>query len=88
VSTNQLAVSKLERQADMYISTLRSFIHAMGGQLRIEAEFPDGVSCFAAIGAGTKLATNLFAFIQVETRLMVFRSAVFAKFKGYIASFL
>lgn len=42
LGVHQPAVSKLERQADMYISTLRSFIHAMGGQLRIEAEFPDG----------------------------------------------
>jgi len=39
---NQASVSKLERRADMYISTLRSFIEAMGGQLEIKAVFPDG----------------------------------------------
>jgi hypothetical protein len=32
----------MERRADMYISTLRSMIRAMGGQLKIEAVFPDG----------------------------------------------
>jgi len=39
---NQASVSKLERRTDMYISTLRSFIEAMGGQLEIKAVFPDG----------------------------------------------
>jgi transcriptional regulator with XRE-family HTH domain len=35
-------VSKLERRADMYVSTLRSFIEAVGGKLQIVAQFPDG----------------------------------------------
>ena len=39
---NQAAVSKLERRADMYVSTLRSYIQAMGGDLDIVARFPDG----------------------------------------------
>ena len=39
---NQAAVSKMERRADMYISTLRDFIVAMGGELEITARFPDG----------------------------------------------
>lgn len=38
----QAAVSKLERRADMYVSTLREFISAMGGELEITARFPDG----------------------------------------------
>lgn len=39
----QASISKLERRADMYISTLRNFIRAMGGELEINAVFPDGV---------------------------------------------
>jgi len=39
---NQAAVSKMERRADTYISTLQSMIRAMGGQLKIEAVFPEG----------------------------------------------
>ncbi len=39
---NQAAISKMERRADMYISTLRSFIKALGGDLEITARFPDG----------------------------------------------
>lgn len=38
----QAAISKMERRADMYVSTLKDFIRAMGGQLKIRAEFPDG----------------------------------------------
>lgn len=39
---NQAAVSKIERRTDMYISTLRAYIRAMGGELEIVAKFPDG----------------------------------------------
>ena len=34
-------VSKLERRTDAYVSTLRNYIEAMGGTLRIVAEFPE-----------------------------------------------
>jgi transcriptional regulator with XRE-family HTH domain len=43
LNVKQAAVSKLERRADMYVSTLREFISAMGGELEITARFPDGV---------------------------------------------
>jgi DNA-binding XRE family transcriptional regulator len=39
------SISKLERRSDMYISTLRNFIRAMGGELEINAVFPEGVVC-------------------------------------------
>jgi DNA-binding transcriptional regulator YiaG len=42
LGVQQSAISKLERRADMYVSTLRHFIEAMGGQLEIRAVFPDG----------------------------------------------
>ncbi|MHC6202563.1 XRE family transcriptional regulator [Breznakiellaceae bacterium SP9] len=38
----QPAIAKIERRTDMYISTLRSHIEAMGGYLEITANFPDG----------------------------------------------
>jgi len=56
LSVKQAAVSKLEQRTDMYISTLRNFIKAMGGDLEIVARFPDGsvqITQFEAI------ATNL-----------------------------
>jgi transcriptional regulator with XRE-family HTH domain len=42
LGVKQSAISKLERRADMYVSTLRQFIEAMGGQLEIRAVFPEG----------------------------------------------
>lgn len=39
---NQAAVSKIEHQSDIFISTLRRFLAAMGGELRIVAHFPQG----------------------------------------------
>jgi transcriptional regulator with XRE-family HTH domain len=34
-------VSKLERRTDAYVGTLRNYIEALGGSLRITAQFPD-----------------------------------------------
>src|ERR1700692_4827163 len=35
-------VSKLERRTDMYVSTLASYLQAVGADLPIRAVFPDG----------------------------------------------
>jgi len=48
----QPAIAKMEKRTDMYISTLRSHIRAMGGELDIVARFPDGdvrISSFSHI---------------------------------------
>ena len=42
LEVDQGAVSRMERRTDMYVSTLRNFIRAMGGELHIRADFPDG----------------------------------------------
>ena len=42
LKVNQPAISKLEQRADVYISSLRSYIEAAGGKLKIVAEFPEG----------------------------------------------
>lgn len=34
-------VSRLEQRSDLLLSTLRSYVEAMGGSLTIVAEFPD-----------------------------------------------
>jgi transcriptional regulator with XRE-family HTH domain len=38
----QPSVAKLEQRTDMYISTLRAHIQAMGGELDLIARFPEG----------------------------------------------
>ena len=57
LKVRQASISKLERRADMYISTLRSHIRAMGGELEIVARFPDGevrISNFEDVGRAGK----------------------------------
>lgn len=38
----QAALARLENRTDMYISSLRKYITALGGELDIVARFPDG----------------------------------------------
>ena len=38
----QPSIARMERRADMYVSTLRGVIKAMGGEMEILAIFPDG----------------------------------------------
>ena len=42
LNVQQPAIAKLERRTDMYLSTLRNHIEALGGQLEILAKFPEG----------------------------------------------
>src|SRR5262245_51532098 len=42
LKVRQPAIAKLERRADMYLSTLRSVIKAMGEELDVRAVFPNG----------------------------------------------
>ena len=42
MQVEQAAVSKLEHRDDMYVSTLRSYVQALGGELKLVASFPDG----------------------------------------------
>ncbi|MFN6536438.1 MAG: XRE family transcriptional regulator [Nostoc sp. EkiNYC01] len=37
----QDSVSRLEKRTDLLLSTLRSYVKAMGGELKLVAEFPD-----------------------------------------------
>jgi len=39
---SQVAVSRMERRSDMYVSALRRIVEAMGGELEIHAVFPAG----------------------------------------------
>jgi transcriptional regulator with XRE-family HTH domain len=42
LNISQGAVSKMERRADMYISSLQGIVRALGGKMEIRAIFPDG----------------------------------------------
>jgi predicted transcriptional regulator len=42
LGATQPEVSRIESRTDMYLGTLRRFVEAMGGELVIVAQFPDG----------------------------------------------
>lgn len=42
LNVNQAAISQMESRSDMYLSTLRAYIEALGGTLDIRARFPEG----------------------------------------------
>jgi DNA-binding transcriptional regulator YiaG len=57
LQVKQGTVSKLERRTDVYISTLRKYIEAMGGTLTIRAEFPEGQVDIVSLGGIEPRAT-------------------------------
>ncbi len=40
LGTDQGSISRMEKQGDMYLSTLRSYVEAVGGKLELRAVFP------------------------------------------------
>jgi transcriptional regulator with XRE-family HTH domain len=42
LGVKQSSISKIENQTDMYVSTLRSYVEAIGGNLVITAKLPSG----------------------------------------------
>ena len=57
MGTSQGEVSKIEQRTDLYVSTLRNFIEAAGGELEIVARFADGkavkITQFSELKTGT-----------------------------------
>ena len=51
LGVKQPAVVKIERQADLYLSTLRRFVEAAGGKLELRVELP-GAGAFVLTGIG------------------------------------
>lgn len=41
LKVKQPSVSKLEKQTDMYLSTLRGYVEALGGKLELVVHFPE-----------------------------------------------
>jgi transcriptional regulator with XRE-family HTH domain len=44
LEVGQPEISRIEHQADLFVSTLRSYLSAMGGELHLVVEFTDGES--------------------------------------------
>lgn len=50
LGVGQDSVSRLEGRSDLLLSTLKSYVEAMGGSLKIVAEFPDSTMVLSALG--------------------------------------
>lgn len=56
LDVSQPAVTQMEKQTDMLIGTLRTYVEAMGGELEVRARFPQGdvvITQFTRVEGGT-----------------------------------
>src|SRR5690348_3124160 len=42
MDVSQANISRVEHQDDLFLSTLRGYVEALGGELEVTAKFPDG----------------------------------------------
>jgi DNA-binding XRE family transcriptional regulator len=56
----QSPISRIEQRADMYLSTLRNYVQAMGGVLQINRCFPKAARSLSA--ASETMRTNPISF--------------------------
>ncbi|APW59104.1 XRE family transcriptional regulator [Paludisphaera borealis] len=62
LNVKQAAVSKLERRADMFVSTLRDYIESVGGTLEIIARFPNQdvkINQFRGLGSKNRAGVEM-----------------------------
>jgi hypothetical protein len=52
LKVQQGAVSRMEKQSDFLLSTLREYVGALGGQLELRAVFPDGDFVIVTLSPG------------------------------------
>lgn len=50
LGVGQDSISRLERRSDLLISTLQSYIKAMGGTLKLVVQFRDGMATLSGLG--------------------------------------
>jgi hypothetical protein len=65
---NQATISRMERRAEMFVSTLRRLVEAMGGELELRARFPGGVVEIdqpGAVAGGPAASLDLEALADV-----------------------
>ncbi len=67
---DQAGISKIEKRSDMLISTLRSYVTAMGGSLRLTADFPDGVVEVMTLGEVAEAPSPLRVTKRRKPRLI------------------
>jgi transcriptional regulator with XRE-family HTH domain len=64
----QDGVSKLESRTDLLLSTLESYVEAMGGKLKLVVEFPDGIATLSSSMLAETEDARTFANKQTKIR--------------------
>jgi DNA-binding XRE family transcriptional regulator len=71
LGTSQESISRIEHNSDLLLSTLRSYIEAMGGKLQLVAQFPDkppvSIADFGSLSSG-KPSSNPMAQAKKAAR--------------------
>jgi transcriptional regulator with XRE-family HTH domain len=83
LDVSQAQVSRIEKQADLLLSTLASYVDAMGGELELVARFPDHPPAYLTIGEiiGTERPGADCPAAVVDTKALV-EAAVTAALEG------
>ncbi len=63
LDVSQANISRIERQEDLYLSTLSGYVEALGGHIEVNAVFPDKVIALGASAAKRRPRT-----VRDETR--------------------
>jgi DNA-binding XRE family transcriptional regulator len=66
---SQAQVSRIETQADLYLSTLRTYVEAMGGELELRVVFGDGAWAEVEIAPGVRAvpeAPGVYRVVRVD----------------------
>jgi len=66
---SQARVSRIETQADLYLSTLRTYVEAMGGELELRVVFGDGAWAEVEVAPGIRArreAPGVYRIIPVD----------------------
>lgn len=53
LGVTQANVSRIEHEEDLYLSTLRGYVEALGAELEVSAVFPDGKVTLVPAGGGS-----------------------------------
>jgi transcriptional regulator with XRE-family HTH domain len=67
MGVSQAQVSRVENQADLYLSTLRHYIEALGGELQIRVAFPGSEWTEVAVGDITGIETSSSSYEPLVT---------------------
>ncbi len=74
LDTTQSGVSRIEHQTDIYLSTLRSYLEAMGGKLELSVVFPESKVVIFAFEEGASSMESDAIMVNISGEKLLFGS--------------